>query len=359
MLNALTSFRFLAALMVLIFHVGLMKNYQLGTAGVQFFFVLSGFILAYNYQLKFNELNKKTIFGFYRARIAKIYPTHVLTFLIAAPLVILYFNPDGLYLIKLLFMSMINLLLIQSFFPSSGTYFNFNGVSWTLSVEFFFYLTFPFIMYCFNKLDVNKKMVKYLFIFGCLWLILFFMNASVDENNKLLIWLLHIFPVTRLFEFSVGVLLGIYFTSDKKREFKSNFRVFTFLEMLCLILFIFALLLSVNLDVGIVRGVYFVPIWCLLIYIFAFESGFFSKVLGNKSFVFLGEISFSFYMIHQLVIRYLEFLNLIWYINVVISSVLSLVLSIVMYRFYEEPFRKLIRFGRSKRAKLEKNREIA
>lgn len=37
MLNSLTSFRFIAALMVFIFHVGYLSHYQLGSAGVQFF----------------------------------------------------------------------------------------------------------------------------------------------------------------------------------------------------------------------------------------------------------------------------------------------------------------------------------
>lgn len=138
MLNSLTSFRFIAALMVFIFHAGLLSQYQLGAAGVSFFFVLSGFILAYNYHAKMQDLSREKIKSFYLARFAKIYPIHILTFLIALPVTLFYFHPDGLYLVKLAFMSVINLSLVQSFVPSQGTYFNFNGVSWTLSVEAFF-----------------------------------------------------------------------------------------------------------------------------------------------------------------------------------------------------------------------------
>ena len=61
---------------------------------------------------------------------------------------------------------------------------------------------------------------------------------------------------------------------------------------------------------GTVRGGLLIPIWSLLIFIFAYQGGFFSKLLSNKYLVHLGEISFSFYMLHQLVIRYLDFFQL-------------------------------------------------
>ena len=55
MLNSLTSFRFFAVLLVFIFHVGIFSEYQTGYVGVSFFFILSGFILTYNYKLKFEN----------------------------------------------------------------------------------------------------------------------------------------------------------------------------------------------------------------------------------------------------------------------------------------------------------------
>lgn len=109
MLRSLTTFRFIAALMVFLFHQNLFSGYQLGSAGVSFFFILSGFILTYNYQDKLGEHSGNTIRAFYVARLARIYPVHLLTFLISFPLVVLTFHPNGLYMIKLAFMSGINL----------------------------------------------------------------------------------------------------------------------------------------------------------------------------------------------------------------------------------------------------------
>lgn len=344
LLNSLTSFRFIAALMVFLFHMRVFSQYQLGSAGVQFFFVLSGFILAYNYHSKFIEINKNNIKKFYKARFSRIYPVHVLTFLLSVPLVILYFHPNSLYFVKLTFMSMINLLLLQSFFPSQGTYFNFNGVSWTLSVETFFYFMFPFLLWIFIKLKVNKNIVKSVLIFWIVWGVLFLLNKNLDGDNPFYIWLLHIFPGVRLFEFSTGMLLGLIYIEKSNKE-NLNKAIFTVLELLSLLLFIVLLLYSANLDVGIVRGVYFVPLWCLLIFTFAFQGGMISKILSQRFFVYLGEISFSFYMIHQLVIRYLDFLHLANTYRFLICLVISLLFSSIIYQFYEEPLRKKIRFG--------------
>lgn len=89
MINTLTSLRFIFAIMVFGAHCYVIDNvfnthfFKEGFVGVSFFFVLSGFIIAYNYQekLKDNKIDKRT---FWVARIARIYPLHWLTLFIAA-----------------------------------------------------------------------------------------------------------------------------------------------------------------------------------------------------------------------------------------------------------------------------------
>ncbi|WP_041064256.1 acyltransferase family protein [Cohnella kolymensis] len=65
---------------VTVFH-----DYQFGYVGVSFFFVLSGFILFYNYHSQFTAFKMPSIKRFYIARIAKIYPVHLLTLVLAIP----------------------------------------------------------------------------------------------------------------------------------------------------------------------------------------------------------------------------------------------------------------------------------
>lgn len=91
MINTLTSLRLIFALMVFGAHCYVIDDFfdlhffKGGFVGVSFFFVLSGFIIAYNYQKKLSE-SKMTKRSFWVARIARIYPLHVLTLLIAAAL---------------------------------------------------------------------------------------------------------------------------------------------------------------------------------------------------------------------------------------------------------------------------------
>ena len=84
MINTLTSLRLFFALMVFGAHCYVVDStfstqfYKEGFVGVSFFFILSGFIIAYNYQQKLVE-RKVSKRQFWVARIARIYPLHIAT----------------------------------------------------------------------------------------------------------------------------------------------------------------------------------------------------------------------------------------------------------------------------------------
>src|SRR5690349_8891699 len=94
------------------------RYYSLGYAGVSFFFVLSGFILAYTYHDKLKKLNWRRIGSFYGARFSKIYPTHVLTLLLAVALIFVVAWKTGFFSLGLHFkrVLLMNLLLLQSYY---------------------------------------------------------------------------------------------------------------------------------------------------------------------------------------------------------------------------------------------------
>lgn len=140
-LHSLTGLRFIAALLVLLFHAQ-QRTHDLpdygrsplsdGYLGVTFFFVLSGFILTWT------SSRGDTAPRFWARRAFRIYPVHLLTLLIATMLLACgaagFWGPVPSFPTQL--------LLVQSWAPSHVPP-GFNSPSWSLSDEAFFYLLFP------------------------------------------------------------------------------------------------------------------------------------------------------------------------------------------------------------------------
>jgi peptidoglycan/LPS O-acetylase OafA/YrhL len=153
-LHALTSLRFFAALHVVLFHgqdyifpsLGgrewLRNLIATGQNSVSFFFVLSGFILAYTY-LGPPQEGRLRRGPFWAARFARVYPVYFFGLLVATPIVILGFLHDGATLGRFAVAAATVVTLVQSWAPQFAL--AWNGPGWSLSVEAFFYLVFPFL----------------------------------------------------------------------------------------------------------------------------------------------------------------------------------------------------------------------
>jgi peptidoglycan/LPS O-acetylase OafA/YrhL len=350
MIRPLTSFRFVAALLIFLHHCGFLMGYpsfrtiiewylRIGRFGVAFFFILSGFILTYNYHKIFDTLNRNNFAWFYLNRIARIYPLHLLTFIVAVPLSSpLFLNNPFETILK----AIANVMLLQSFIPNSDYYFSFNHVSWSLSNEMFFYALFPVILWALlrKRLNVRNLLAGSVLIYLAL-LFIEIVNLDARPNE----WLFYIFPVARLVEFILGVMLGLIFIqcNDKIRW---SAKVFTVLELLSIILLLAAVYCFANVHQTLRYSVVFLPFISFLIYVFAHQLGHVSKWLSNKLFVYLGEISFSFYMIHQVVIFYLSLSPMLdhYYISKAVAALaISLLYSAIAYKYFEIPMRNRIR----------------
>lgn len=114
--------------------------YKEGFVGVSFFFILSGFIIAYNYQQKLME-RKVSKRQFWVARIARIYPLHIATLLGVAVIGNLL-HPMGWWEGLKHFIPA--LFLLHPFVPRMDYFFYFGSPSWSLGCEQLFYLLFPF-----------------------------------------------------------------------------------------------------------------------------------------------------------------------------------------------------------------------
>ena len=211
-LGQLTSLRFLAAMGIFVLHA---RNHNLIPSDflsslnlsncVSFFFVLSGFIIAYAYDSRSYALS-----SFYKSRFARIWPAAAFSTLIVVILL-----PRALYLPEsdnyILFLSILilNLLGLQAWLPVPSVFFSFNAVTWSISVEAFFYLCFPFLQ------RLRTKKIVLLFLLLSLGLIILsalvtflsvpfysrdFINRDVVEG-----WI-YINPLARLPEFLLGII---------------------------------------------------------------------------------------------------------------------------------------------------------
>jgi len=143
-LRALTGIRFFAALYVVLFHTrvptllhGLAQNFFAnGYLAVPLFFLLSGFILAYTYagQIETRSLRRR----FWEARFARIWPLYFLSLILSS------LTATGTPPIPQLPTGLATLFMVQAWDPFNlGIAGAWNFVCWTLSCEAFFYLCFP------------------------------------------------------------------------------------------------------------------------------------------------------------------------------------------------------------------------
>ncbi len=307
MIKPLTSLRFLFAFMVFLLHIcnsffGLMFNkserwlsdniFKEGYIGVGFFFMLSGFILMHTYKERYlnGTLSKKQ---FWLMRLIRIYPLHLLTLFISIPLVqiLLNYNMKGIE-----YPFLLNFYLLHSYIlPNNPNWFwSFNTVSWSVSVEAFFYFSFPFII---AFLNANRKFFFVLLALGCFAvpLLMFFFGHRIRIE-----WF-YINPLIRIVDFLIGVFLyEVYLKLKSDRRLT----ITVYSELLSVGIFVLFFLMHTSVEpVYRFSCYYWIPI-ALIILTFAFQGGYISKLLSNKYFVYLGNISFGFYMFHALIIEY-------------------------------------------------------
>lgn len=363
-LDALTSARFFAAAMIVVHHgnpvfgsMGLSEMLPLDQ-GVSFFFVLSGFILAYNYPVLVGEAD---ILAFLKARMARIWPAHLGAILLLA-LLSRHLNIDLKSPDTALFAAVANFFLFQSLIPVRQVFFAFNPVAWSISTEMFFYFVFPlliansFFSWRFKLGFLATVVVLHLW-FVAAWQI---PHDSMTLKSASVEGLIYINPAVRVFEFFSGILAYWGFTRLRLRVNYSAF-VFTVLEVVGVLLALVVMVYSIRLPAFLAgQENNFAQIICfylyksgsfwmfaLLIMVFAFAKGGVTKLLSFKPMVLLGEISFALYLVHRTVLEWYQ-LNVVhfahlpqWSIVIAYWS-LALWMAYLLHKTVENPCRKLL-----------------
>lgn len=257
--------------------------YLYGWNLVDFFFVLSGFVFSFVYSKKLiaNELSLR---NFVVLRLSRLYPLHLATLIFVA--VIQYYRVikgDSFFIFKNndVYNLLLNLGFIQSGFFDNGGY-SFNGPAWSISIEFIAYLIFfytltkvkninrffVFLVFaglCLFRIQPNLPVLNGVvsrviigFFIGC---ITFKIHEQIAINKKLKWWLLSV--ITLLLAIGTVMCLKIGFT-----KFLGKWEI-------VMPLVFYPSIILISIDVFIIN-----------------------KLLSLRPLTYLGDISFSVYLLH-------------------------------------------------------------
>lgn len=308
-IKELTSLRGLFMITIFLHHLGL---YEGGAnMAVTFFFVLSGFSLSLGYYNRIinHEFSYKS---FVMRRFARLYPVHWLCFLIVLPLSLLGLIHGSDSMVTFMSKLVPNLCLFQSLIPVMDIYFSFNAVSWYISDIIIMAMLFPMIIKLLIKSSMMKRVALLLFL-----IIIYLFAANTIPTD----WhhaLLYINPCFRILDFMIGVLLGLIFIRWNSKILEKKQQVYPITHQKMSYILIGLISFTVMIWISIVNDTetpytiavfYWLPVCLLIFSVSAISSLGGAVLLIRKSLVYLGEISLSFFMFHQIVIRYASIIN--------------------------------------------------
>lgn len=361
-LRALTGLRFVAAFWVVLFHffrpmklgipmpASIDRILESGFCGIGLFFALSGFVLSYVYgDIDPDDPIAKR--NFWAARFARVYPIHIAGFVLATPFVMLHrmAKSSGLALLaKTVIAATASLTLTQAWFwPMSRTW---NGLSWTLSVEVFCYLLFPWLA---AKLR-NLREAELVALAGLMWVFAILPPAVWYFVPSLPEFFVLDFPLFHLPTFVAGAAVGFLFLRRKMSGVRASL---CGVSGLAIILAVTAV--SKSIAPGFLHNGFLIPGFCLLIYGLAC-NGWPASILSGRLMQLLGDASYSIYILQYCVwwysfaivtgfakIDYTAAINADvmagsgWFF--IVNSAILIALSILLFKYVETPARIFLR----------------
>lgn len=362
-LPSLTGLRFFAAMMVVFFHVWLPTKVlarsvadlaSLGYLGVSLFFVLSGYILTYTYLIG-TPAPLIDAREFWRARFRRVYPAYVLALVIAAPVfwkqhLVGSIGTDSMH--GGAAAAVLSPALLQAWWPDAACRWNCPG--WSLSVEAFFYAVFPWLgpWVCRgaprSALLRGATMWMACLLFPMCYLLIQPDGPGIRDFADAERWLdaLKYSPVVHVGQFAlgIGVARWQWSTTPTTERLVARAGVIALVGLAALPV------LSRFVPYELLHSGLAAPLFAAGIAKLAQGRGTVARTLGAAPIVAMGEASYSLYLLH------LPLAGYVWYaaarldpsggsivMFATIATLLSLIVSVLTYRYYELPASQWLR----------------
>jgi peptidoglycan/LPS O-acetylase OafA/YrhL len=357
-LAAVSGFRVPCAIFVFLHHMeghfGVPDSlFPLRQMVVSAFLLISGYLLHSIYGPRARELSAV---DFYRKRLIRIYPLHILVVIFT-----LFLNwereirllQDDLWFngSKLL----AHFSLLQCWYPSPQFVLGINGVTWTLSVILFCYLLFPWLARTGDRLWL---VFAGILLLNALLLAMMVPRWSLETINPRN--LVHFFPLFRMLEFILGMMLAQYGQQTLPASWLSRRWWLTLIDISVIVV---ALWLWDFLQVGLVSSLawigqpeikhiyhqwfqlsgFAIPA-SLVLYWYSLSNGWVAGAMRSQWMVFLGGVSYAFYLCHRPIALTLErdWSYLAWSptLAVVVVFFVVFVISALLFLLAELPARR-------------------
>jgi peptidoglycan/LPS O-acetylase OafA/YrhL len=359
-LPALTGIRTLLAIFIILFHftpphLGLLYPFiDNGYIFVGVFFLISGYVLTYNYADRGRSLSRRE---FWLARISRLYPVYLFVLLISLSMVQeeWHARPHAEFWQGII----LTPLVLQGWSPSVATFWN--TVAWTLTSECVLYAAFPWLI----RLPWPKRPLHLVALLMGLWIIgliphslYLYLNPDhiagpVDRySSTALIRFLKYTPLPYACTFLTGVTLG-----KLQHALTLTARERLLLSAISLaIVGIFFYTLVRHTPYLLMHGGLLTPIFAALVLGLSGPHPI-SALFSWRPLLLIGESSYCLYLLHFNVFQLLHTYRVPERLHLValepwLSYVILILLALAVFRFVETPARKAIlrRFSRKHRA---------
>lgn len=365
-LKGLNTLRFFAAFLVVIYHgkhhlnnMGIpfgdgFKILDQGKTAVDFFFVLSGFLITYLAISEIKIKGKINFKHFYIRRIFRIMPLYYMAFIIMlvflgfiAPKLLSQDNVLGFPLLEgtLLYIGMLPNLVTPIWNETVGGM----NIFWSIGVEEQFYLLFPLVI--FGLKNVKNKILYLLTLFVLYFVFYWCIKINFFQFNSIIVD----FVGTLKFHYMImGIIFAVIcheYLFDNKSVFLQNL-IDSLYFQIAVILIVF-IKLFVNFEMyDVLEDLLSTLLFALLILVISHRQK--EKIFKKdiKMLSYFGVISYGIYLLHPLVSYFLRFLikrvvffgdliNKFPFLYVVILLITTIIVAHFSYKYFEQFFLKL------------------